>query len=86
MPGGIRVTAATRGKPSDLSQALIGRERGEALAGRASRQNSVTADAACVQQVGIPPSIQQPALAQWDKSLEGWWPTQLRHQRHSDGQ
>jgi hypothetical protein len=53
--------------PSDLSPALIGRERGLALAGRASRQNSATAEAAC-KQGRIRPSIQS-ALAQWDKSL-----------------
>jgi hypothetical protein len=52
---------------SDLSPALIGRERGLALAGRASRQNSATAEAAC-KQGRIRPSIQS-ALAQWDKSL-----------------
>jgi hypothetical protein len=34
---------------SDLSPALIGRERGLALAGPASRQNSATAEAACKQ-------------------------------------
>jgi hypothetical protein len=38
-----------------------------ALAGRASRQNSATAEAACKQR-RIRPSIQS-ALAQWDKSL-----------------
>jgi hypothetical protein len=53
--------------PSDLSPALIGRERGLALAGRASRQNSATAEAACKQHA-IACSIQSP-LAQWDKSL-----------------
>jgi hypothetical protein len=57
--------------PSDLSPALIGRERGLALAGRASRQNSATAEmkAACKQHA-IACSILSP-LAQWDKSLEG---------------
>ena len=54
--------------PSDLSPALIGRERGLALAGRASRQNSATAEAACCKQHHIWCSIQSP-LAQWDKSL-----------------
>jgi hypothetical protein len=54
-----------------LSPALIGRERGLALAGRASRQNSATAEAACKQgRTRIRPSIQS-ALAQWDKSLGG---------------
>jgi hypothetical protein len=47
-----------------LSVTLIGRERGLALDGRASRQNSATAEAAC-KQPGILGSIQS-ALTQWD--------------------
>jgi hypothetical protein len=47
------------------------RERGLALAGPASRQNSATAEAACKQHAGRYEysALDQSALAQWDKSL-----------------
>jgi hypothetical protein len=50
---------------SDLSPALIGRERGEVYL--TNRQNSATAEAACKQ--GATAFSIQPALAQWDKPL-----------------
>jgi hypothetical protein len=49
----------------------VSRERGLALAGRASRQNSATAgmEAACNMQAAPYTVLDQSALAQWDKSL-----------------
>jgi hypothetical protein len=60
----VRAAAASRQPPQAAAASLvicqrplIGRERGLALAGRASRQNSATAEAACKQQGARAPSI-----------------------------